>query len=251
MKQSYECDEWPALRREAYITTMSFPPTISSSRKVRGTLDILAGVLIIAAYVVLLQGQIAEGTFNPGKHFAYLTNQTSYSNIVVLLAGGILAWRRHSDTVLYATVRANFVAYAFVVGVVYNALLRGPDDFGFHNEVTHIVIPVYLVADWLLRGTRPRIGWKTVWIGVSYPIVWVGITLLRAPFVEWYPYFFLNPEEVGGWSGVTMYIAGITAIFAIVVTAMVWVNHLHLKKVAGPQGLSSTATLSSKQRSVR
>jgi hypothetical protein len=48
-----------------------------------------------------------------------------------------------------------------------------------------------------------------------------------------------------------MYIAGITAIFAIVVTAMVWVNHLHLKKVAGPQGLSSTAALSSKQRSVR
>jgi uncharacterized membrane protein len=224
---------------------MSFSPPISPARKVRGTLDVLAGVLVIAAYVVLLQGQVAEGSFDPGKHFAYLTNQTSYSNIVVLLAGGILAWRRHSDTVLYATVRANFVAYAFVVGVVYNALLREPDHFGFHNEVTHVVIPIYFVADWLLRGHRPRIGWNTVWIGVSYPIVWVGITLLRAPFVEWYPYFFLNPEEVGGWSGVTMYVAAITAIFAILITAMVWINHLHLRKVARRGPLSSTPTLPS------
>lgn len=226
---------------------MPFFPNVSSARKVGGTLDILAGLLIIAAYAVLLQGQVAEGTFDPGKHFAYLTNQTSYSNIVVLLAGGILAWRRPLDTELYSTVRANFVAYAFVVGVVYNALLRGPDDFGFHNEVTHVVIPVYLVADWLIRGHRPRIGWKTVSLGVSYPIVWVGVTLLRAPSAQWYPYFFLNPEEVGGWSGVTTYIAAITAIFAVLITAMVWINHLHMRKVADVRPFSSTATLPSER----
>jgi len=118
---------------------------------------------------------------------------------VVLLAGGFLALSRQADTVLYTTVRANFVAYAFVVGVVYNALLRGPDDFGFHNEVTHVVIPVYLVTDWVMRSARPRIGWKTVWIGISYPVVWVGVTLLRAPSVEWYPYFFLDPTGPNGW----------------------------------------------------
>jgi len=163
---------------------------IPLARRIRAGLDIVAGLTIVAAFIVLLTDQVQTGSFEPGKHFAYLTNQTSYSNIVVLLAGGFLALSRQADTVLYTTVRANFVAYAFVVGVVYNALLRGPDDFGFHNEVTHVVIPVYLVTDWVMRSARPRIGWKTVWIGISYPVVWVGVTLLRAPSVEWYPLLF-------------------------------------------------------------
>lgn len=60
---------------------------IPASRKIRGTLDIFVGLLIIAAYVDLLSGQVAEGTFTPETHFAYLTNQTSYSNIAVLIAG--------------------------------------------------------------------------------------------------------------------------------------------------------------------
>ena len=47
------------------------------------------GLLIVAAYIDLISGQVAEGTFTPETHFAYLTNQTSYSNIVVLFAG---AW---------------------------------------------------------------------------------------------------------------------------------------------------------------
>jgi hypothetical protein len=188
------------------------------------------GLLIIAAYIDLISGQLAEGTFTPATHFAYLTNQTSYSNIVVLIAGGILAWTRATDTVLYATVRANFAVYAVVVGLVYNWLLREPDHFDFHNEVTHVAIPIYLLADWVIRARRPRIGWNTLWIGVSYPIVWALITLVRGQYVDWYPYFFLNPTEGLGWSGVALYIAGITLIFLAAIAGAVGINRIHQVK---------------------
>jgi len=200
---------------------------IPVSRKLRGTLDISMGLLIIAAYIDLISGQLAEGTFTPATHFAYLTNQTSYSNIVVLIAGGILAWTKATDTVLYATVRANFAVYAVVVGLVYNWLLREPDHFDFHNEVTHVAIPIYLLADWVIRARRPRIGWNTLWIGVSYPIVWALITLVRGQYVDWYPYFFLNPTEGLGWSGVALYIAGITLIFLAAIAGAVGINRIH------------------------
>jgi len=204
--------------------------TIPVSRKLRGTLDISMGLLIIAAYIDLISGQLAEGTFTPATHFAYLTNQTSYSNIVVLIAGGILAWTRATDTVLYATVRANFAVYAVVVCLVYNWLLREPDHFDFHNEVTHVAIPIYLLADWVIRARRPRIGWNTLWIGVSYPIVWALITLVRGQYVDWYPYFFLNPTEGLGWSGVALYIAGITLIFLAAIAGAVGINRIHQVK---------------------
>ena len=199
---------------------------IPVSRKLRGSLDIAMGLLIVAAYIDLISGQVAEGTFTPETHFAYLTNQTSYSNIVVLIAGGILAWSKAVDTVLYATVRANFTVYAVVVGLVYNWLLREPDHFAFHPEVTHVAIPIYLLADWIIRARRPRIGWNTVWIGASYPLAWALITLVRGQFVDWYPYFFLDPTGSLGWGGVTAYIVGITAIFLAGIAGAVGINHL-------------------------
>lgn len=184
------------------------------------------GLLIIAAYIDLISGQVAEGTFTPETHFAYLTNQTSYSNIVVLVAGGILAWSKAVDTVLYATVRANFTVYAVVVGLVYNWLLREPDHLGFHNEVTHVAIPIYFLADWIIRARRPRIGWNTLWIGASYPLAWALITLVRGQFVDWYPYFFLDPTGSLGWGGVAAYIVGITAVFLAGIAGAVGINHL-------------------------
>jgi predicted membrane channel-forming protein YqfA (hemolysin III family) len=205
---------------------MNSSAAIPVSRKLRGSLDIAMGLLIVAAYIDLISGQVAEGTFTPETHFAYLTNQTSYSNIVVLIAGGILAWSKAVDTVLYATVRANFTVYALVVGLVYNWLLREPDHFDFHNEVTHVAIPIYLLADWIIRARRPRIGWNTVWIGASYPLAWALITLVRGQFVYWYPYFFLNPTGSLGWGGVTAYIVGITAIFLAGIAGAVGINHL-------------------------
>ena len=108
--------------------------------------------------------------------------------------------------------------------------MREPDHFDFHNEVTHVAIPIYLLADWVIRARRPRIGWNTLWIGVSYPIVWALITLMRGQYVDWYPYFFLNPTEGLGWSGVALYIAGITLIFLAAIAGAVGINRIHQVK---------------------
>ena len=212
---------------------MSSVSTIPWIRRIRGSADLIAGLTIIAAFVVELSDQVRRGEFEPLFHFSYLTNQTNYSNIVVLLAGAYLAFSRTQDTVLYATIRANFVAYAVIVGTVYNALLREPDHFGFHNEVTHVAIPVYLAADWLIRNNRPRISWNTAWIGVSYPVVWVGVTLLRGAATDWYPYFFLNPNTLG-WPGVIAYIIAISIIFAGLIAGMVALNHLQHRRLSTP-----------------
>lgn len=216
---------------EVYPLSVSAVSTIPWTRRLRGTADLIAGLTIIAAFVVLISDQVNHGEFEPVFHFSYLTNQTSYSNIVVLLAGAYVAFTRPRDTVLYATVRANFVAYAVMVGTVYNALLREPDHFGFHNEVTHVAIPVYLAADWLIRNNRPRISWNTVWIGVSYPMVWVGVTLIRGATTQWYPYFFLNPNTVG-WPGVIAYTLAISVIFAGLIATMVALNHLQHRRLS-------------------
>jgi hypothetical protein len=216
---------------------------IPLSRRVRGGLDIIAALTIVAAYIVLLTEQVQSGTFEPAKHFTYLTNQTSYLNIVVLLMGGYFSLTRRYDKVGYTTFRGIFVGYAVIVALVYNGLLREEDHFGFHNEVTHIAIPVYLLTDWIVRSPRARIAWSTVWWGVSYPLVWVATALIRGPGQDWYPYFFLNPTGPNGWAGVGIYVGAIAVLFASVISLMVLLNHAQARKRDRFEPFSSSTEL--------
>jgi hypothetical protein len=53
---------------------------------------------------------------------------------------------------------------------------------------------------------------------MAFPLVWLAYTLVRGPIVDWYPYPFLNPANVGGYVGVTAYCIAIALGFF----AFVW-----------------------------
>ena len=113
---------------------MSSLSSLPWTRRLRGAADILAGLTVITGFTLLLAGQVGEGSFEPFFHFSYLTNQTSYSNIVVLLAGGFLAFTKPQDTLAYATVRAIFVAYAAVVELSITRFCESPTILVFTTK---------------------------------------------------------------------------------------------------------------------
>ena len=71
------------------------------------------------------------------------------------------------------------------------------------NAVVHQVLPVVLIADWLIDppGTRLSIGQGLIWL--IPPIIWIAYTLIRGPIAGWYPYPFLNPAN-GGYGSVAL-----------------------------------------------
>ena len=92
-------------------------------------------------------------------------------------------------------------------GIVYNVLLRGIElpqgaTLGWSNEMLHVIAPILMLLDWLFAPGRNRLDWKTIWVIVSFPLVWGIYTLIRGPFVVdevsgkdyWYPYPFMNPN---------------------------------------------------------
>lgn len=212
---------------------------LSTLRHIAGTISIVAGLLVLAALITQITDQIAVGRFQPTEYFAYFTIQTAMINIVVLLAGGVLALREQRDTQLYTAIRASIFSYALVTAVVYNLLLRDiPNDDGYvgpvwPNESLHVWIPIYIALDWLLTPGRVRIAWSTLWLAVSYPLIWVGATMLRGAATGWYPYPFLEPEGPIGVLGVVTYVVAI-ALFIIVLAALaVVINRVHTRGVRG------------------
>lgn len=198
---------------------------MKTPRKIRALLDLGVALLLTVGYLMLLLNQLGEGTFVANQHFAYLTNQIGYLTIAVLAFGAASRWRKLQDSPVYTVLRSWFVVYGFIVSLVYNSLLRGPDHFSFQNEITHVVAPIYLVCDWLYRSERPAIRWNTIWLGSAYPIAWTVFTLIRGEHTGWYPYFFLNPGETMGWWGVMTYISTITLLFLAVSAVSLRINN--------------------------
>jgi hypothetical protein len=115
-------------------------------------------------------------------------------------------------------VRAISVVNMAVVGIVFSVLLRNADLgalLPWINYVLHYIMPCAVVLDWLLRPPRNRLGARYLVLFELFPAVYLVYVLIRGSLTDWYPYPFLNPANVGGYSGVAMYAAGIAATFLI------------------------------------
>jgi hypothetical protein len=62
-----------------------------------------------------------------------------------------------------------------------------------------------------------------VWL--SYPLVWVTLTLMRGAADGWYPYPFLDPAN-GGYASVALYFVTILVFFLAIGMALIWLGNI-------------------------
>ncbi|MDO4074610.1 Pr6Pr family membrane protein [Clavibacter michiganensis] len=170
---------------------------------------ILGGVRLVAAIVVVValigDFDYVQGftTFAAENWFSYFTTQSGMAGVVVLAASGLQAIRGRAEPPLMAAVRAVVLSYVVVSGVVFGLIVLESSSQAYYVEVPwssrllHFVIPAYALLDWTLAPGRPRVTWKAVGWAMPFPVAWCAFTELRGPRVGWYPYFFLDPAQVG------------------------------------------------------
>jgi hypothetical protein len=187
------------------------------SRRVVGVLRLLAGVGLLVTIVIQIADRVVNRAFDPWEYFSYFTIETSLMNIVVFVAGGVLALRMPRDTALFTTVRMATLTYAIVTAAVYNLLLRnvpheGFQGLGWPNEVIHVWIPLLIVLDWLVSPGRPALPWRALRMVMIYPVAWLAYSLLRGAVSNGiYPYPFLDPATAG-WGSVIIYIVVLSGV---------------------------------------
>lgn len=107
------------------------------------------------------------------------------------------------------------------------------NTFSYHNIMAHYVVPLGMLADYILFDEKGRFKYK-------YIIMWTLIPTLFIPFAytktyisgvfdrstgKKYPYFFMNYEKYGV-KKVTLIICGILAFCAFLSSVLVFVDHL-------------------------
>jgi hypothetical protein len=181
----------------------------------------LAAATIFSSVVWQVTDRLAHNLFRPAEYFAYFSIQGTLNASVMLAYTGWLAWTGTAEKREVTIARVSATTYSVVIALVYNALLRGTPgdvrDAGYDwpvvpNEIMHVWAAVFMFLDLLLiagfSGVRLRAAF---WVAV-YPLAWLAFSVTRGILDGWWAYWFLNPNDKGGLTGMFTYIGGITVL---------------------------------------
>jgi hypothetical protein len=167
-----------------------------------------------------------------GNWFSKFTVQVNtYAGLILL--GGALLGAGFLATKRWESLRGAAVVYLVITFFVYGFLIREFDNpftttRHWTHTVLHQVMPVAIVIDLFLRPFLDRIDWRKALVWTIYPAIYFAYSLVRGPMVDWYPYDFINPNEVGGYDGVAFESVRILAGFIGVSLLVIALSRLRL-----------------------
>jgi hypothetical protein len=97
------------------------------------------------------------------------------------------------------------------------------------NLFLHALIPAAMALEDVM-APWPRIAASQPWWVLSFPLLYCVVGLVRGVVTGWYPYFFLNPAEVGGWGPLALFCGALLALFLGL--AYGWRALVHLRTAA-------------------
>jgi hypothetical protein len=167
---------------------------------------VVAGTAVAAITYQFAILNAAPG-YAKGNFWSFFTIQ---SNMVAIAALGLLVLvppdRR---TPLFDAVRGAAVLYIAITGV----------DF-----VVHTLMPILVVADWLVEPPRHRLPRWTVAAWLVYPLAWFVYTLARGAIVDWYPYPFVDVSELG-YPAVLARAVALVVGFGLGAASLLWIGN--------------------------
>lgn len=166
-------------------------------------------VLVLVAVAATVVEAAGRTRINPFNLFGYFTIQSNLLLAALYAALGTVGLSGRDQPAGSESARAACVTYIVLVGVVYAALLAplgaaGGVPVGWANTVLHLVTPIYAVVDWVLVPERRPLADRAVGLILIYPVLWLGVVLLRGATDGWVPYPFLDPDQGYGRIAVTV-----------------------------------------------
>ncbi|MET4051693.1 hypothetical protein ABID81_001037 [Frigoribacterium sp. PvP054] len=184
-----------------------------------------------AASLVAVGGQFAvhlENHFSVANFFSYFTNLSNLFAVVVFVVGGVRTLRRRPGSRAWDVVRLISVVNMVFVGLVFNVLLTEVSGgvLPWVNVIVHVVMPLAVLVDWLVLPAGRRLPWAAAAIGLVVPVLYSVYSLVRGAITSFYPYPFYDPEALGGYGPVAVYMVVLLVALAVLSVALVGLARL-------------------------
>ncbi len=203
---------------------------MSSSTKTVAFIAAIIGwaALILQLYLIIVNrtASIPETLFRYFGFFTILTNLLVAVSLTMVCRKGISANGHFLARPKTLTATA---VYITVVGLIYNIILRfqwAPQGLAkLVDELLHSVVPVLFILFWLKFVPKQSIQWKNIFPWLVYPLLYLGYTLLRGSFVNWYPYPFINVTTIG-YSKALVNSGMVTVVFVVICSIFIGIAKL-------------------------
>ena len=165
----------------------------------------VATVALVLQLGLIISGQnVLEGAATPvsdlervRRFFCYFTIQ---SNFLVAVAMGFIVTRR-TDRQVFRVIRLASLVGITVTGIIAAVALPPSPSYSALNllcdRLLHIVVPALTFIGWLAFGPRGKVRREDLLPALIWPVLWLLATLALGPFVKWYPYPFINVDQIG------------------------------------------------------
>ena len=192
----------------------------SKNEKVLLAILTMAGwFALIAQFYIIINSHAASSLELTVRFFSYFTILT---NITVAACVSVLLFRQNSKEYIFFSNQKTLTAitvYIIIVGVIYNIILRflwSPTGLQkLVDELLHSVIPSLFFIYWLVFVLKDRLKWNDFLPWLIYPLVYVFYVLIRGSFSGFYPYPFIDLDQLG-WKNVIINSIGMAGAFMVV-----------------------------------
>ena len=182
----------------------------------------LASLLAVALVAQLAIGMSRSALTVVG----FFSSFTVLSNALAVVLLIMLAARPHRDaSPRFAVFRGAITVYMGATGLVY-ALPIAPvaGDVGMSEPwidwCIRVIGPIAIALDWIAHPPPVKLPGASLWIWPLFPAAYLGYSLIRGLFVDWYPYSVLDPAR-GGYGTVAMW----SGIVLVVISSLGYAYH--------------------------
>jgi hypothetical protein len=186
---------------------------------------ILGWAALVLQYALVLTGVLGAGSFSLTiNFFSYFTILTNTLTALALTLPWLAPQSGPGQFFSRPTVRTAIASYMIIVMAVVYFVLRHLTKFEGWDLVAdillHYVMPVLFVIDWLFLVPKQTLKVSDAFGWLAYPIVYLVWTFVHGAYSGFYPYPFLNNNELG-LTRVLLNEAGLLIIFLILGVVLV------------------------------
>ena len=192
-----------------------------TKEKIQKLYLLLSAGLIMYGVILGLTGrgeiQLLPGIAGSGQiHFRALKTFTYQSNLLLVI--GFLATLALGSSKMRHYISVSVMLAVTVTGLVYNFLLvpfaQAPMFFSSYvNFSTHVLAMVLALLNYFVFEKKGFLNYRHILAGMIFPGVYWVVFVIIGERIDFFPYFFMNPNEVG-WPMVFIWFGGLLAVFA-------------------------------------
>ena len=176
--------------------------------------------IYLLASCAIIGYAITAGLFRGGSFRPHALRTFTYQSNIFFVIGFlcmVLLYKNHEKLRNYIFI--SVLMAITVTGLVYNFVLvpfaRAPVVFSdFENFATHALSTILALINYFLFETKGKVNIRCVLASMVFPALYWVVFVSIGGIIDFYPYFFMNPNIVG-WPMVFVWFGVLLTVFAL------------------------------------